>query len=150
MAKTATTKNPEKYEYAEMLYLKGVPQKMICEKVGVTPNTITKWKNQGAWEVKRAAHAVSIDSLINKLLRKASTQLDDENSSADDISKIISQLKNFNGRVTPDEKVVTLIEFGDWAITQVGLDPEVTDKLIKELTKLQDRYILQVVKRSNG
>lgn len=146
----AKTKHPEKYEYAEMLYLKGVSQKSICEKVGVTPNTVSNWKNQGAWEAKRAAREISVDQMISKALVKINEMLDKEDFSAEEFAKTLSPLKNLQTRVTPDDKVATMMDFGDWLIAQVGLNPEVTDELVKKLTSFQDTYILKVIQRDNG
>ena len=36
-------KDPQKYEYAYLLYMQKVPQKEIAERVGVSQQTLSKW-----------------------------------------------------------------------------------------------------------
>lgn len=38
-------KDPQKYEYAYLLYMQRVPQKEIAERVGVSQQTLVKWKD---------------------------------------------------------------------------------------------------------
>ena len=69
-------KNPQKYEYAYLLYMQRVPQKEIAERVGVSQQTLTKWKDEGGWELKRVARTVSLDQIINKTLLNINERLD--------------------------------------------------------------------------
>lgn len=144
-----TIKNPDKFEYAELLYMKKVPQKTICEKVRVTAATLCKWKEYGEWEAKRAARAVSIDQLIAKALIKVDEILNNDNFSADEFAKAVAPLKKLQGRITPDDKVAVLMDYGDWFISQVGTVPELTGDIAKLCTMLQDLYIVKVI-RQNG
>lgn len=139
-------KNTYKHEYAELLYMKGLSQKMICEKVSITPATILKWKKDGQWEAKRAARAVSVDELISKALIKINDILDGDNFSADQFAKAVAPLKQLQSRVTPDDKVTTLMDFGDWVISQIGIEQNLTGELAQQITTLQDAYILKVIR----
>ena len=40
-------KDPQKYEYAYLLYMQKVPQKEIAERVGVSQQTLVKWTAVG-------------------------------------------------------------------------------------------------------
>ena len=140
-------KQQEKRNYAELLYMKGLAQKEICEKVGTTPATLTRWKQDGGWEAKRAARTVSVDELISKALLKISTLLDGENFNADEFAKAVAPLKKLQARVTPDDKITTLMDFGDWLISQIGVDERATAQTVQTLTLLQDLYIIKVIKR---
>jgi len=53
--KTIRVKNPDKYEYAYLLYMQKVPQKDIADRVGVSQQTVVKWKDDGGWELKRVS-----------------------------------------------------------------------------------------------
>ena len=58
-------KDPQKYEYAYLLYMQRVPQKEIAERADVSQQTLSKWKEDGGWEMKRAARTISRDELLN-------------------------------------------------------------------------------------
>lgn len=139
-------RNPEKYEYAYLLYMGRHSGKLICEKVGITPATLQKWKEDGMWESKRAAKTISVDELISKTLSKISSMLDDENFNADNFSKAVAQLKNLKSGATIDDRITTLTEFGDYMIQKMAIDKKVDSEFIKKLTEYQDRYILENIR----
>ena len=88
-------KDPQKYEYAYLLYMQKVPQKEIAERVGVSQQTLVKWKEDGGWGLKRAARTVSRDQIINKTLMKINEMLDSEEGfNGDEFAKLASQLEN--------------------------------------------------------
>lgn len=141
MAKKTTTRNPEKYEYAFLLFMSNTQLKEICQKVGITSATLQKWRTQGEWEQKRAVKTVSFDKITAKILQKANEELDKEDFKADDFAKIISQLKQFKHGTTINDKVITLMEFGDWLITQIPVFPDLDGDFIKKVTIYQDHYL---------
>ena len=88
-------KDPQKYEYAYLLYMQKVPQKEIAERVGVSQQTLVKWKEDGGWEYKRVAKTVSRDNIINKVLLRLNEMLDNADEfNADEFSKAANQLSN--------------------------------------------------------
>ncbi len=141
-------KNEEKRQYAEMLYIKKFPQKVICERVGVTPATLTKWKKDGGWEAKRAAQNISPNDIIAKALVKVNEMLDNDEFNAEKFAKAVAPLKKLQDRVTPDDKISTLMSFGDWLVTQIGSAPHITAELVQILTQLQDLYITSEIRRN--
>lgn len=141
--KEIAIRDPEKYEYAYMLFMKKIVQKDICEKVGITPATLLKWKEAGGWEEKRAVRSISIDTLIAKTLQKINDLLDSEEFNADSFSKAVNQLKNLKQGASIDDKIMAYMDFGDWCIGEMQIDKGVTEQFVKQLTTLQDRYVLK-------
>lgn len=142
-------KDPQKYEYAYLLYMQKVPQKEIAERVGVSQQTLVKWKDDGGWEFKRVAKTISRDEIINKVLVKANEMLDSEEAfNADAFAKAISQLKSIQSGVTPDNIADILTRFGDWVIRESANDKAITTEFVQLLTKYQDKYLLMWI--NNG
>ena len=148
-SKKVTARNPEKYEYAYLLFMQKVTQDDICERVGVSPPTLKTWKESGGWEEKRACRTISIDDLMQKTLKKINDLLDRDVSdfSADAFSKAVQQLKALKENHTVDDEISTFLAFQDYLIVERGNHKEVTDHFIKLVVKLQDTFIL---KRKNN
>ncbi len=140
--KEMRVKDPDKYDYAFLLYVQNYPQKTICERVGISAVTLIKWKEHGEWETKRAAKAISTDVLVSKALARINTMLDNEKEfSADAFAKAVSQLKNLKKDNTIDEVVEVLSRFGDWMIAKCGTDKAIDIEFIRKVTTYQDKYI---------
>ena len=135
-------KDPQKYEYAYLLYMQRVPQKEIAERADVSQQTLSKWKEDGGWEMKRAARTISRDELLNKAMMRINDMLDDrEGFNADAFSKAVSQLKELKGGYSLDDVVDVLMKFGDWLIETSANDKGITPEFIQRLTAYQDQYI---------
>ena len=142
-------KDPQKYEYAYLLYMQKVPQKEIAERVGVSQQTLVKWKDGGGWELKRVARSVSRDQIINKTLIKINEILDSEEGfNADEFSKAVNQLSKLKQGCTMDDVADILTRFGDWIIEQSASDRAITTEFVQLLTKYQDKYLLMRI--NNG
>lgn len=147
--KEMTIRNPEKYEYAFLLFMQKMAQKDICAKVDITPATMIKWKESGGWEEKRAVRSISVDTLITKTLQKINDLLDNEDFNADSFSKAVNQLKNLKQGASIDDKILALMNFGDWLIEEMTGDKEITEAFIKQVTAYQDKYILKQLRNGN-
>ena len=135
-------KDPQKYEYAYLLYMQRVPQKEIAERADVSQQTLSKWKEDGGWEMKRAARTISRDELLNKTMMRINDMLDDrEGFNADAFSKAVSHLKELKGGYSLDDVVDVLMKFGDWLIETSANDKGITPEFIQQLTAYQDQYI---------
>lgn len=142
-------KDPQKYEYAYLLYMQKVPQKEIAERVGVSQQTLSKWKEDGGWELKRVAKTVSRDQIINKVLLRINEMLDSEEEfNADEFSKAANQLSKLKQGCTIDDIADILTRFGDWVIEQSTSDKTITTEFVQQLTQLQDKYLLNRI--NNG
>lgn len=147
--KEIAIRNPEKYEYAFLLFMQKVPQKEICDKVEITPATLLKWKESGGWESKRAARTISVDNLISKTLQRIDELLDDPSFNPDAFSKAVKQLKALKQGASLDDKILTLMAFGDWLIEEMAIDKNITDEFIKSVTTYQDKYVLKQLRNGN-
>lgn len=142
-------KDPQKYEYAYLLYMQKVPQKEIAERVGVSQQTLSKWKEDGGWELKRVAKTVSRDNIINKVLLRLNEMLDNADEfNADEFSKAANQLSKLKQGCTVDDIADILTRFGDWVIEQSASDKTITTEFVQQLTRLQDKYLLNRI--NNG
>lgn len=142
-------KDPQKYEYAYLLYMQRVPQKEIAERVGVSQQTLVKWKDDGGWEFKRVSKSVSRDQIINKTLMKINELLDkEEGFNGDEFAKLTSQLQKIKEGYTANDVVDILSKFGDYMIAQSATDKTITTEFVQLLTKYQDKYILNLI--NNG
>lgn len=132
----------EKYEFAERLYMQQVAQKEIAERVGVSVVTLTKWKERGQWEAKRAAKNISTDTLIAKAMARMNEMLDAGNDfNADAFSKVARQVKELQRGATVDDIINVLTDFGEWVIRQAATKKGVNRDFVQLLTTLQDEYM---------
>jgi len=134
--------HPEKYEYAYLLYMQGVPQKDVCEKVGVSSPTLIKWKEDGGCDTKRAAKTISVDELVVKTLRKINELLESPDFNADAFAKAVNQLKSLKTKNTVDDVLKCFLDFQTWVIQNRSTFPEIIgNDFIHSLAKIQDMYI---------
>jgi len=143
-------RNPEKYEYAYLLFMQGVAQNDICKRVEVSAPTLQSWKESGGWAHKRATRSINIDDLMQKTLHKISDILDKEGDdfSADSFAKAVNQLKSLKSTRTVDDEIATFMAFQDYLIAERAGYKEITDSFIKAVVRLQDSYILK--RKVNG
>ena len=143
MAKNFKTRNPEKYDYAQLLYMNGSTQKEVAQKVGTTESTVSGWVRSGGWEAKRAARNISPEQIANKLLVKLNGMLEaGEDFNPAVFAKITRQLKSFKREAGIDDLIYVFIGFGSW-LERVSLtDDSITPELIGKITSLQDKFIL--------
>ena len=139
-------RNPEKYEYAYLLFMQKKTGKEICEKVHISPATFQKWRDDDAWSEKRAARTVSIDSLITKTLKRIDGLLDQEDFNADAFAKAVNQLKTLKQGASVDDKIMAYMDFGDFLIEQMPNEVNITEEFVKTVTRMQDLYILKLLK----
>lgn len=140
--KAVRTRNPEKYEYAYLLFMQNVPQQDICTRVGVSYPTLKTWKDSGGWDSKRAARTISLDDLLQKALKRVSEILENnENFSADAFAKAVKQLKELKTANTVDDDIYCFMAFQDFLIQERAYNKDLTDAFIKQVTKFQDRFI---------
>lgn len=139
---TVSAKNAEKYEYAYLLFMQKVPQKDICERVGTSAVTLSKWKKDGGWEEKRAAKIISVDELVGKTLKRINDLLESPEFNADSFAKAVNQLKALKGSATVNDVIDCFTYFSQWIVEQRALYPDqLTDAFIKNITYWQDQYV---------
>lgn len=145
--KTISVRDPEKYQYAYMLFLQGVPQREICERVNISSATLNAWKTKGGWDEKRAAKEISLDTIFAKAMKKISDMLDDGDTfSADAFAKAVSQLKKLKRDTTVDDVIDALTRFGDWLIQESNQDRTIDADFVQRVTQYQDMYVKYLLK----
>lgn len=142
--KEIRVKDQNKYDYAFLLFMQGVKQKDICERVKTTHVTLQKWKEQGEWETKKLANSVSTKTIAQKLLKRIDEEADQEELKADAISKLVSQLSKLDVGITINDIAEVFLGFGSWLEGQ----NDVSVEFVRKVTELQDRYITK--QRNNG
>lgn len=143
----------DKKEFAEALFMQGMPQNSIADKVGVSANTIGKWVKDGCWAEKRSAQTLTRREVVNNLLRSLNNLAEKlgeaDISKASGLADQIAKLSSTVARLDKEASVVDFIEcfmaFGRWLEYQAETDPEITAEFRKMVNKYQNKYILELL-----
>lgn len=143
----------KKKDLARTLYMSGLEQTQIADKVGVSRVTVSKWCAADGWKEARAAKNITRPELINKLLRTVNDLLDKVNASQDVnlIDNLGDKLAKLTSAIDKLDKssanVVNAIEvfmaFSKWLEFRAASDPDVTPELIKAINKYQDKFLIE-------
>lgn len=138
----------QKKEHAKLLYtVEGLTVgKELAERVGVSPQTISKWINSEDWEMIRASLIMTREAELRRLYRRL-TFLNDTieereksekvpitNAEADTLVKISASIKNMETDVSVSEAIQVLKNFIN-AVRSTNL------ALAKQMTVEADHYI---------
>ncbi|MDP2723195.1 MAG: terminase [Bacteroidales bacterium] len=136
-------RSENKKELAYLLYLQGITQKEILERVGIgSSRTLTSWIQKGGWKEKVAAKTITRTELINRTLMKINELLaGDGEIEADKLSKLAALVEKLDKQDSPVVIMDVLIAFGQWMQSRASIDPEVSLEFIKKINKYQDLYI---------
>ena len=124
-------KNESKKELAFILYMQGITQKEICERVGIgSGKTLISWIRAGSWKEKRAAKTISRTELINKTLQKINDLLEsDKDVNADQLSKLAAMVERLDKKDSPVIIMDVFMQFGRWLQNQT-----LSDRLQKRIS----------------
>ena len=149
MTKAETEK---KKSLARSLYLAGMEQNEIAEKVDVSRVTISKWVNAEGWKEARAAKNVTRPELVNKLLLTIDKLITEVNESedptliaglGDKLAKLSSVIERLDKKANVVDAIEVFMAFSKWLEYRATIDPSVTPELIKTINKLQDMYLTE-------
>ncbi|WP_028910006.1 terminase gpP N-terminus-related DNA-binding protein [Prevotella sp. AGR2160] len=149
MTKADTEK---KKSLARTLYLAGMEQGEIAEKVDVSRVTISKWCTAGGWKEARAAKNVTRPELVNKLLLTIDTLITQVNESGDPdlmaglgdkLAKLSSVIEKLDKKANVVDTIEVFMAFSKWLEYRSQTDPDVTPELMKVFNKYQDMYITE-------
>lgn len=149
MTKADTEK---KKSLARSLYLAGMEQTEIAEKVDVSRVTISKWCNADGWKEARAAKSVTRPELVNKLLLTIDTLITQVNASndatliaglGDKLAKLSAVIEKLDKKANVVDAIEVFMAFSKWIEFRSAVDPEVSPELIKAINKYQDLYITE-------
>lgn len=149
MTKAETEK---KKSLARSLYLAGMEQNEIAEKVEVSRVTISKWCNAEGWKEARAAKNVTRPELVNKLLLTIDKLITEVNESedpsliaglGDKLAKLSSVIEKLDKKANVVDAIEVFMAFSKWLEYRATIDPTVTPELIKTINRFQDMYLTE-------
>lgn len=142
----------KKKSLARSLYLAGMEQNEIAEKVDVSRVTISKWSNTEGWKEARAAKNVTRQELVNKLLLAIDKLITEVNESedpsllaglGDKLAKLSSVIEKLDKKANVVDAIEVFMTFSKWLEYRSTIDPTVTPELIKTINKFQDMYLTE-------
>lgn len=149
MTKAETEK---KKTLARALYLSGMEQTEIADKVGVSRVTISKWSTADGWKEARAAKNITRPELVNKLLLTIDKLIEQVNSSedptmiaglGDKLAKLSSVIEKLDKKANVVDAIEVFMAFSKWLEYRAQTDNKLTPDLIKAINKYQDKYIIE-------
>ena len=147
-----TKETEKKKSLARSLYLSGMEQNEIAEKVEVSRITISRWVNNEGWKEARAAKNISRPELVNKLLITIDGMIENVNKSndptlvgslADKLSKLSSTIEKLDKKANVIDAIEVFMAFNRWIQDQASYDPEITPELIKAINKYQNKFLME-------
>lgn len=142
----------KKKSLARSLFLSGMEQTEIAEKVDVSRVTISKWCTADGWKEARAAKNVTRPELVNKLLLTIDTlitQVNESNDPAlvaglgDKLAKLSAVIEKLDKKANVVDVIEVFMAFSKWIEDRSTIDPEVTPELVRAINKYQDLYITE-------
>lgn len=142
----------KKKSLARSLFLSGMEQTEIAEKVDVSRVTISKWCTSEGWKEARAAKNVTRPELVNKLLLTIDTlitQVNESNDPAlvaglgDKLAKLSAVIEKLDKKANVVDVIEVFMAFSKWIEYRSTIDTDVTPELVKAINKYQDLYITE-------
>ena len=142
----------KKKSLAWALYLSGMEQKEIADKVGVSAVTVSKWCTEGKWKEARAAKNITRPELVNKLLLTIDKLIEQVNASedaamiaglGDKLAKLSAVIEKLDKKANVVDAIEVFMAFSKWLEYRSQTDPELTPELIKAINRYQDKYIVE-------
>ena len=142
----------KKKSLARSLFLSGMEQTEIAEKVDGSRVTISKWCTSEGWKEARAAKNVTRPELVNKLLLTIDTLITQVNSSddptliaglGDKLAKLSAVIEKLDKKANVVDAIEVFMAFSKWIEYRSTIDPDVTPELVKAINKYQDLYITE-------
>lgn len=140
----------KKRALAKALFLSGLDQGEIAEKVDVSRVTVSKWCAAEGWRETRAAKQISRPELVNKLLGTIDTLISQVNGSndpamiaglGDRLAKLSAVIEKLDKRANVVDAIEVFMAFSKWMEFRSKSDPDITPELIRAINKYQDRFI---------
>lgn len=144
----------KKRSLARTLFMSGMEQAEIAEKVGISRVTISKWCVADGWKEARAAKSVTRPELVNKLLLTIDALITQVNESGDPtamaglgdkLAKLSSVIEKLDKKASVVDAIEVFMAFSKWLEFRSQTDPEVTPGLMKVINKYQDLYITEQI-----
>jgi transposase-like protein len=142
----------KKRSLARTLFMSGMEQAEIAEKVGISRVTISKWCTAEGWKEARAAKNITRPELVNKLLLTIDALITQVNSSndpqliaglSDKLAKLSAVIEKLDKKANVVDAIEVFMAFSKWIEYHSTIDPDVTPELVKAINKYQDLYITE-------
>ena len=144
----------KKKSTARALFLSGMEQAEIADRVGVSRVTISKWWVADGWKETRAAKNITRPELVNKLLVTIDNLITQVNESkdpsligglGDKLAKLSAVIEKLDKKANVVDAIDVFTAFSKWLEFRAKTDPEVTVALIKQVNRLQDMFIIESI-----
>ncbi|WP_279167329.1 terminase gpP N-terminus-related DNA-binding protein [Muribaculum intestinale] len=144
----------KKKSTARALFMSGMEQAEIAERVGVSRVTISKWCVADSWKEARAAKNITRPELVNKLLLTIDNLITQVNESedptligglSDKLAKLSAVIEKLDKKANVVDAIDVFTAFSKWLEFRAKTDPEVTVELIKQINRFQDMFIIESV-----
>lgn len=144
----------KKKSTARALFMSGMEQTEIADRVGVSRVTISKWCVAEGWKETRAAKNITRSELVNKLLLTIDNLITQVNESkdptllgglGDKLAKLSAVIEKLDKKANVVDAIDVFTAFSKWLEFRAKTDPEVTVELIKQINRFQDMFIIESV-----
>ena len=134
------------------LYMSGMEQQEIAERLGVSRVTVSNWCSKERWKEARAAKNITRPELVNKLLSTIDQLISSVNDSkdptligslADKLSKLSAVVEKLDKKANVVDAIEVFMAFNRWLQYNSEFDPEITPELIKAINKYQNQFLMQ-------
>ena len=141
-----------KKQLGRSLYMSGMEQQEIAERLGVSRVTISKWCSEEGWKEARAAKNITRPELVNKLLLTIDNLIENVNKSedptligslADKLSKLSAVVEKLDKKANVVDAIEVFMAFNKWLQYNSEFDPEITPELIKAINKYQNKFLME-------
>ena len=141
-----------KKQLGRALYLSGMDQQEISERLGVSRVTISNWCTKEGWKEARAAKNITRPELVNKLLLTIDQLITSVNQSnnpdliaglADKLSKLSAVVEKLDKKANVVDAIEVFMAFNKWLQYNAEFDPEITPELIKAINKYQNQFLME-------
>lgn len=144
----------KKKSTARALFMYGMEQAEIADRVGVSRVTISKWCVAEGWKETRAAKNITRSELVNKLFLTIDNLITQVNESkdptllgglGDKLAKLSAVIEKLDKKANVVDVIDVFTAFSKWLEFRAKTDPEVTVELIKQINRFQDMFIIESV-----
>lgn len=141
-----------KKQLGRSLYMSGMEQQEIGERLGVSRVTISNWCTKEGWKEARAAKNITRPELVNKLLLTIDQLIENVNKSndptligslADKLSKLSAVVEKLDKKANVVDAIEVFMAFNKWLQYNAEFDPEITPELIKAINKYQNQFLME-------
>lgn len=142
--------NAGQQELAKILYMSGLQQDEILQKVPVTRQTLSRWINANGWKEQRAAKTITRPQLINSILQSISKMMEDANKPGnedklaglgDKLIKAATAIQKLEKSTSVVDRIDSLIDFENWLLKNKDKYPAVTPEMINLINTMHSDYL---------